>query len=371
MSGAMTAFACAAAGLKPILLEADRIGLGGSGRATGLLSGEAAESFRDVEARAGRRVARALFAAMESAPRDLAATVKRLGIKAGLKAGPGLRVIPPNQTDKALRKEIAAREAAALTASFLMPAAIARQTAIESAGGMRMPDGGFADPFKLTLGFLSAAIKRGARVYERSSVNKITFTRKTATAFLNERRHHDDEPRDLHRRADQPVQAVEAAPAPRASLCGADRTVVGRGARGTGPARGDAARHRIAVAPPVVHDRSPRLVCRRRSEASARSTARQDAGPAHRRIDVRADETLSGDLRRRGPSTAGTCRSRIRWTACSMPARIATFRFSCSRSERRTIPPARFSRAGSSCATFSASPKKTTCIFRLLETCRQ
>ena len=28
---------------------------------------------------------------------------------------------------------------------------------------MRLPDGGFADPYKLTPGFLSAAIKRGAR----------------------------------------------------------------------------------------------------------------------------------------------------------------------------------------------------------------
>ena len=187
MSGAMTAFACAAAGLKPIVLEADRIGLAGSGRATGLLSGEAAESFRDVEARAGRRVARALFAAMESAPRDLAATVKRLGIKAGLEAGPGLRCdSSERKPTRRFASEVAAREAAALTASFLMPAAIARQTAIESAGGMRMPDGGFADPFKLTRGFLSAAIKRGASVYERSSVNRITFTRKTATAFLNE-----------------------------------------------------------------------------------------------------------------------------------------------------------------------------------------
>ena len=88
MSGAMTAYACAAAGLKVILLEADRIGLGGSGRATGLLSGEAAESYRDLEARAGRRVARAMFDAMESAPRELAATVKRLGIRAGLESAP-------------------------------------------------------------------------------------------------------------------------------------------------------------------------------------------------------------------------------------------------------------------------------------------
>ena len=119
MSGAMTAFACAAAGLKPILLEADRVGLGGSGQATGLLSGEAAESFREVEARAGRRVARALFSAMESAPRDLAATVKRLGIKAGLEVGTGLRVIPPNQTDKALQQ--GARRAPRRSARWLIP----------------------------------------------------------------------------------------------------------------------------------------------------------------------------------------------------------------------------------------------------------
>jgi glycine/D-amino acid oxidase-like deaminating enzyme len=50
---------------------------------------------------------------------------------------------------------------------------------------MRLPDAGFADPFKLTLGFLNAAIKRGARVYEKSRVEKITFTRKTATAYLD------------------------------------------------------------------------------------------------------------------------------------------------------------------------------------------
>ena len=185
MSGAMTAYACAAAGLKPILLEANRIGVDGTGFATGMFSGESSEDYREVEARHGRRVARALFSALESAPRELAATVNRLGIKCGLDTGPGLRVVPPSQHDKALRKELAARAGADLMGSFLTPAAVARLTNIESAGGMRMPDGGFADPFKLTLGFLHAAIKRGARVYERSRVKKITFTRKTATASLD------------------------------------------------------------------------------------------------------------------------------------------------------------------------------------------
>lgn len=185
MSGAMTAYACAAAGLNVILLEAERIGLGGTGYAAGMLSGEAAPSYRDVEARHGRRAARAMFGAMESAPRDLAAAVKRLGIKAGFTLAPSLRIIPPNQTDKDVRKEVSARSAAGLIGSFLQPGAVARQTNIHTAGGMRMPEGGFADPYKLTLAFLNAAIKRGAKVYERSRVKKITFTRKTATAFLD------------------------------------------------------------------------------------------------------------------------------------------------------------------------------------------
>jgi glycine/D-amino acid oxidase-like deaminating enzyme len=185
MSGAMTAYACAAAGLKVILLEADRVGLGGTGNATGLLSGESSASYRDVEARAGRRVARALFGALESAPRELAATVKRLGIKAQLDIAPSIRIVPPILSDKALRKEIASRESADLIASYLQPGAVARQAAVESSGGMRLPDGGFADPYKLTLGFLNAAIKRGARIHERSRVKKITFTRKTTTAFLD------------------------------------------------------------------------------------------------------------------------------------------------------------------------------------------
>ena len=185
MSGAMTAYACANAGLEVLLLEADRIGIAGSGHATGLLSGEACESYRDLEARAGRRVARALFDAMQTAPRELAATVRRLGLGAGFDVTDQYRVLPAGYSDKAMRREIAAREAAGVRTAWIPPAALTRQTAITASGAVRMPDGGFVNPFLLTLGFLSAAIKRGARVYEKSRVKRITFTRKTATAYLD------------------------------------------------------------------------------------------------------------------------------------------------------------------------------------------
>ena len=185
MAGAMTAQACAAAGMKVVLLEAGRIGQGGSGRATGLISSEACESYRELEGRAGKRAARSLFELSAKAPRELAAAVKRLGIKARLELRDALRVLPEGIPDKVLQREFASRKEAALSGSWMSPAMVQRQAALASAGAVKLADWGFVDPYQLTLGFLSAAIKKGVKVYERSRITKITFNRKNATAFLD------------------------------------------------------------------------------------------------------------------------------------------------------------------------------------------
>lgn len=185
MAGCMTAYACAAAGLKVLVLEAGRIAQGGSSRATGFLSSEACESYRDLEARAGRRAARALFDLHQRAPRELAATVKRLGIKAGLQLRHAIRIVPDGASDKLIRRDVTDRSAAGLDGSWIVANAVSRQTQVASAGGMRLRDFGFADPFRLALGFMAAAIKRGAKFHERSRVKKITFDRKVATVTLD------------------------------------------------------------------------------------------------------------------------------------------------------------------------------------------
>ena len=299
MAGAMTAYACASAGLKVILLEADRVGLGGTGNATGLMSGESSESYREVEARAGRRVARALFSALEAAPRDLAATVKRLGIKAQLEAAPAVRIVPPAQSDQALRKDIAARDRADLIGSYLPPGAVARQAALESSGGMRLPDGGFADPYKLTLGFLNAAIKRGAKVYERSRVKKITFTRKTATAFLDAGSITTTnlvicigEPTSLFKPLKRHLRhehryAVLTEPLPAAvrKELGQRATMLLRDTETPPHHLWFTADHRALFAGGDQKRQPDRL-------------REQDAGAADRRVDVRADAAVSGDFRR-------------------------------------------------------------------------
>ena len=51
VTGCATAYACAVAGLKPILVEADRLGHGSAGRGSGLLLPEPGPSFRDIAAR--------------------------------------------------------------------------------------------------------------------------------------------------------------------------------------------------------------------------------------------------------------------------------------------------------------------------------
>ena len=77
----------------------------------------------------------------------------------------------------------------------MAPAAITRLAAIDSGGAMRLPDAGFVDPFKLTLGFLSAAIKRGAKVYEKSARQEDHVHAQDRDGVSRQRRDHDDEPR--------------------------------------------------------------------------------------------------------------------------------------------------------------------------------
>lgn len=185
LAGVMTAYACAAAGVRVILLEADRLGSGGSGLGPGIASAEGSTSFVDLQAQAGRRVARAHFEHMHRAVLDLAAAARRLGIKAEMDARDAWRVAPVGCPTKALQRDVDERRGADLEAAWHKPAAVARAVAIETAGGARLPGWAQCDPYRLVLGFARAAVARGAQIYERSAVTKVTFDRKVATVVTS------------------------------------------------------------------------------------------------------------------------------------------------------------------------------------------
>jgi glycine/D-amino acid oxidase-like deaminating enzyme len=180
LAGAMTAYAFAAAGVKVALLEAGRIGLHGGGRAPGVLRGEAAPSYRDIEARHGRKAARSMYEATRRAVLDLATTARRLGVRGGVDAHSALRVLAsPFEEERPLARDVALRRDAGLDAVWLKSAAAVRESGIDRArAAVRLRDWGTANPYHLVTAFCAAAAKRGAAVFEQSSVRRVRARRK-------------------------------------------------------------------------------------------------------------------------------------------------------------------------------------------------
>jgi gamma-glutamylputrescine oxidase len=186
LAGCCTAYALAASGVKVVLFEAERVGMAGAARGPGVLQAEAAASFRELDDRHGRRAARALFEASRRAVLDLSATVRRLGIKAGIETHDALRITPPfSVDDKLFAREIALRRDAGLDAVPLKGVAAVRESSIERVtSGARFHDWGHADPYRLLAGFARAALDRGALMFERAPVRRIKVKRKTVDVHV-------------------------------------------------------------------------------------------------------------------------------------------------------------------------------------------
>ena len=180
LAGCLTAYAFAAAGIKVALFEADRVGLGGASRGPGILRGEGASSYREIEARYGRRAARAIFDSSRRAVLDLATTARRLGVKGGVEVQPALRVLASYDSDeKSFLKDISMRRDAGLDVVQLKAGPAIRESKVESArGAMKLRDWGQANPYAILSSFCAAAVERGALIYERSPVKRIKVRRR-------------------------------------------------------------------------------------------------------------------------------------------------------------------------------------------------
>ena len=79
-----TAYACATAGLRPVVIEADRVGVGSAGRSAGLLLPDPGVGFKDLVTAHGLRAARRMFEGYRKASLDGSATLRRLKIRCDL-----------------------------------------------------------------------------------------------------------------------------------------------------------------------------------------------------------------------------------------------------------------------------------------------
>ena len=173
LTGVMAAYACAAAGLRPMLLESDRLASGATQASPGLVLAEpGSTSFVALEAVHGRRIARSLWQGARRGALECQAAVRRLDIRCDLTPCDGLTLARTEGEARGLRRERAARRAAGLDATWLTPRALGRM-GIAGAGALRTRGHAHLDPVRACDGFARAALARGASVFEGTPVTRV------------------------------------------------------------------------------------------------------------------------------------------------------------------------------------------------------
>jgi glycine/D-amino acid oxidase-like deaminating enzyme len=183
LTGCATAYAFAAAGVKTTLLEAGRIGRGNTAAASGWIAEEPGVPFGDLEKAIGLRATRRAWHAWHRAALDFAALLRRLEIKCSLEEHGIVTVaLTPEQAAR-LKRDRKARLDAGLEAPALNARAVRAAFALDAVAGLRSRAGATLDPYRACVGLAAAARARGAALFERTPVRRITFGRKTADVF--------------------------------------------------------------------------------------------------------------------------------------------------------------------------------------------
>jgi glycine/D-amino acid oxidase-like deaminating enzyme len=184
LTGTTAAYVLANAGMRVMLLEADRISDGSTAAGLGAILPQPDATFRGVEQVGGRRVARTAWEIAQKSAVDFAAALKKLPTKADV--AESALVINARRSDDAqtLRKEQAARRGAGVVAPWLSAEPARAETGTDSAGAIRLRDAYLFDPVRAALGLAGAAQARGAEIFEKSPVRRTRFTRKYADVLL-------------------------------------------------------------------------------------------------------------------------------------------------------------------------------------------
>ena len=176
LTGCATAVACALAGMKPLVIDAERTGHA-AGRTSGLLLPDPGPSFRDIAKRHGLRTAKLVFGMWRRSAMDGAAQLRRLSISCNLEPRESL-IVGPHDDGKGLLREYDAREAAGVAAAWLTRRQITALTPLDVPAAMRARDGFLLDPYRACLGLANAAVKRGAIFHEQTRAKKVRVARR-------------------------------------------------------------------------------------------------------------------------------------------------------------------------------------------------
>jgi glycine/D-amino acid oxidase-like deaminating enzyme len=173
VTGATVAWMFAHAGVRVVVLDAARVGRGSTAASTALLMQEPDTDFAELAQRYGPKKARRIWQLSSAATRDFVRTLESLDIRCRLEHRDSVYYALGEAAGRRLRDERHRRRRAGIPGRWLDTAALRRATGIHGAGAIRTSGNAQADPYLACTGLLGAAKRRGARIFERSSVDRI------------------------------------------------------------------------------------------------------------------------------------------------------------------------------------------------------
>ena len=183
VTGAATAWLFARSGVRVALLEAGRAGEGSTSASTALLMQEPDCDFGQLARRYGTRRARRVWQLSQAATREFVRTLESLHVRCGLAHRDSVYYALGAEAGRRLRDELRRRHRAGLACRWLDATPLRRLTGIDGAGAIQTAGNAQVDPYRACTGLLHAAAARGARIFERSAVERIEADRRGATLF--------------------------------------------------------------------------------------------------------------------------------------------------------------------------------------------
>lgn len=176
--GCATAYVLAAAGIDVALFEQGRLAHRQAGRATGIVVHEPEPFFYNLAKQHGVRDARHVYQIARRGSLEYVAALKRLRIECGLQIRDAIHFSTTPDGIQELQREYSARREAGIEIASLKGTPLFRQ--IGSNGfGLITHGNATVDPYRATIGLARAAVARGAKIFEQSSVTRIRPQRRT------------------------------------------------------------------------------------------------------------------------------------------------------------------------------------------------
>ncbi len=176
MTGAMIAAIFSEAGVPVIAADAGRAGLGSTAASTALLLQEPDYDLSSLGRIYGTATARRIWQLSHDATREFVDTIRRLRIECRLQHRASVYYTIDDEQTGSLRREWRRRVRGGFRSEWLEGAAAQRAAGVTCAAAMRSAGNAQLNPLLACRGLLDAACDRGARVFERSAVNRIRRT---------------------------------------------------------------------------------------------------------------------------------------------------------------------------------------------------